>query len=604
MNKNKTAISRYAILILMLFFYSYTYSMVYSFYNMVSFDILGEEGGLFHFRVIPLSFSAGLIITGLILSIKPISQNILNRSIGVVTLLTTPLILMLFNTTKPIGFLVIMYILAFFIGVECVYVNYLIVSTADSGGISRIGLINGVSLSSSILLQNVLQNSNKHIIEYSLLIIAFGLAFIELSGIGSPKAIDDRAERANGYKPEILSDKSFRKLFIVSIIVIILFEALGNILTYSLLTLMSEGNYIAFSSPRLFMAATYLVMGFIADIKDMKYIPFVSFIAVLIGILNPVLLHESSHIYLNTCIYYIIAGCINSYFVLCMWKLARGRRFAPIIAVTGRILDSVFSCIFVLPIISNLPLIDTIGIELILIIAVMLLFVFSGQFNFSEVYKPANQLRKVTPEEFADAHGFTDREKEIFLSALTFKGTMSELAKKLFISRSLLYRYINNICEKTGQENLQGVRNMYHDTAVENTNETEAAEGAPAEARDVEATSVVIGTENIESTKEFSAKVVSAREGSTKTINSEKSSDVSANYDNMIIFIKKYNLTENESMTLKSFLENPHKTQKELADIQGVTLRTIQRHLAGIRSKTGVNSLAELSALYYKESAK
>lgn len=571
MKKSRAAYSKYAVLIIMLFFYSYTYSMVYSFYNVVSLDLLGEKSSIFHFRVMPLSFSAGLFMVGLLLSFKPISSKILNRVIGVVTLITTPLILMVFNSKEASVFLATYYILVFLIGAECVYVNYRIVSAAGQGSVTRIGMINGISLAASILLQSLFQNMHRYTIEYSLLVISFGMAFIELSGIAEFEPEEK--------KQPAVEELPFKKLFIVSIIVIILFEALGNILTYSLLTLMSEGNFIVFSSPRLFMALTYLLMGFVADIKDMKYVPFVSFVAVLIGILNPVLLHEKSHIYLNTCIFYVIAGCINSYLVLIMWKLARGRRFAPIIAVTGRILDSVFSFIFVLPIISSLPLIDTIGIELLLIIVVMLLFVFSGQFSFSDDKINSASLRKISPEEFAKRYDFTDREQEIFITALSFKGTMSELAKSLYISRSLLYRYINSICEKTGQENLQGVRNMYHGTAVEMGDEIYPDENNSSD-------EIVISS----STEE--------------TKSSDNETAVTTNYDNMILFIKKYNLSENESMTLKNFLENPQKTQKELADIQGVTLRTIQRHLAGIRSKTGVNSLAELSALYYKESSR
>ena len=111
MKKSRAAYSKYAVLIIMLFFYSYTYSMVYSFYNVVSLDLLGEKSSIFHFRVMPLSFSAGLFIVGLLLSFKPISSKILNRVIGVVTLITTPLILMVFNSKEVSVFLATYYIL-------------------------------------------------------------------------------------------------------------------------------------------------------------------------------------------------------------------------------------------------------------------------------------------------------------------------------------------------------------------------------------------------------------------------------------------------------------------------------------------------------------
>jgi DNA-binding CsgD family transcriptional regulator len=71
--------------------------------------------------------------------------------------------------------------------------------------------------------------------------------------------------------------------------------------------------------------------------------------------------------------------------------------------------------------------------------------------------------------------------------------------------------------------------------------------------------------------------------------------------DQVASWAGKYKLSDKETATLSLFLANPGKTQKELADMQNITLRTISRHIAGIKEKTGTNSLPEISALFYEE---
>ena len=78
--------------------------------------------------------------------------------------------------------------------------------------------------------------------------------------------------------------------------------------------------------------------------------------------------------------------------------------------------------------------------------------------------------------------------------------------------------------------------------------------------------------------------------------------DTSNDFENKILrFSEAYALTAKETDILRLFIENPGKTQKELAEMQGTsTLRTVQRHLASIRAKTKIKSLVELSMLFEK----
>lgn len=588
--------------VLMLFLYSFTYSMVFSFYNEHSLILLSEDTSFFHYRLIQLSFTAGLIIYGLFLSIKKLNVILLSRISATITLLTAPLILLVYYADIPILFLASIYVLTFLIGMECVYLNYMIVSEYRT--LKRIGIINGISLSLSITLQFLIQMIGDNLILYFLLISCFALAILIFTRI---IIVDEKKTSLPTFY-----QFDFQKLLIISFIIIFLLEVLGNFLTYSLILGLSRGNNIVFASPRLFMILSYLIMGFAADIKDMKYIPVITFTGILIGILNPILFRDENYLYFNTCIFYIIAGIINSFLVLNMWKLANGRKFAPLIAVSGRIIDSLFTLIFVSPIISGLPLPASIGIELTIIIIVLLLYVFTGQFSF--VPQTHIVVDNISPELFAKQYGFTKKETDVFIATLNHNGNASELADYLYISRSVLYKNFQRIQEKTGQDSYQGVKNLYYSTRIPNKFYVEDNVKVAEDNFEVEENLKTIITEkivpdiNLEKTISKESKSTSDilernETGSKKPVNSssemvKKEALTTESEDDKDVyssFAEKYSLSQNELSALQLFMENPGMTQKDMAVKQGVTLRTMQRYLANIKSKTGAASLSELS---------
>ena len=211
----------------------------------------------------------------------------------------------------------------------------------------------------------------------------------------------------------------------------------------------------------------------------------------------------------------------------------------------------------------------------------MLLFTFSGQFNFRNIRQNASW--HITPIDFAKKYEFTEKETEVFIAAISFDGTMSELAKSLYISRSVLYRNLSNICDKTGCGSFQAVKYLYYELpAIDTSINLLSKESA-----------CIISDTNAESTYIKKPE----EKNDTKPSKSHEVSDEKEQTS----FEEKYALTSKEVITLKAFIENPDKTQKELADMQGTTLRTIQRHLANIKSKTKTKSLIELSNLYNSE---
>lgn len=565
------------ILFLLFFLYSYSFSMVQSYYSTLANVFFKNEKLVFNSGVSLLFYALGLLLCAVFISLKSIKPSYLRLSMGVIALINPPFLMLYFTTNNPALFLMSIFLLMVIFGIQGVYIYKLMYDSISPD--SHTGKVYGLAVSCSIVVQYIFQMrvKNTDIILFSLLIVVFFAAFMFFSGITSKcekneQVLSNTASNDENNKGQ----KSFKFIFISIIVVMILFEFTGNFLSYPLLALMSEGKPIVYSTPRLFIIFAYIVMGIIADIDEMKYIPAATFVAVLIGILNPVLLYDPAYIYLNTCIYYIVAGTINSFLALMMWNLAKNKKGAPLIASSGRIIDSIFSFIFISSVWSELSLSLIIGLELIAIIVIMILFAFSGYFNFSSETEPS--VEHITPEEFARYFELSNKEAEIFTAAISHNGTMSELAEKLYISRSILYRNLGNICVKTGQDNFQSVKHLYYQM--------------PVKTRIATSDSLTIEEENVDSIGE------NIDSSSNQNENNNASKDFEARLSR---FSEAYSLTTKEADVLRLFIQNPGKTQKELAEMQGTsTLRTVQRHLASIRTKTKVKSLVELSVLFEK----
>ncbi|MBO4863738.1 MAG: winged helix-turn-helix transcriptional regulator [Eubacterium sp.] len=542
--------------------YSYIYSMTLSFMNMRAVSVLGSEGSIVLFRTDLLPYVAGCLFYAAIrtlLSDKAlIRKNFLTANAVSAAM---PFFIMLVYTDNPAVFNLSAYILMFIIGILCcdVYLkmSHLFVS------FSKTGFYYFVGASAAILIQYIFQAfiGNDNVTLYSLILITFITVFFELAlGNGTTVTPDEKPEDSDkhSFNPE------FKKLIITAILITICLELIGNFLTSSLIILVSENVFLTYSFPRLFFIFSYLLMGLMSDYKNMKLIPIITLCGMILGILNPIMFGDARYMGLNTCIYYVMAGIANSYLTLVFWKLAGKRRLAPFICVMGRIIDSIFSSIFSGQLLSSLPLPGIIAIELLVIIFMVIIFTYSGQLFLQDKPEAVTlSVRRCTPEEFAGEYGLSEKETLVLAKALTFHGPTTELAKELYMSRSVLYKHFNSICNKTGQESFAGVKQLFYETPGESISES-------------------IGESN--SSKEYGEEDISIQEMSPE--------------EKLEQFAKTYDLTDNEKKTLALFIENQDLTQNELAELRGITLRTIQRHLSSIRHKTGTASLIQLSSMY------
>lgn len=550
--------------------YSYIYSMTLSFLNTRAVMVLGAEASIALFRTDLLPYIAGGLLFAVIRVFfhekALIRKNYLSSSAALAAM---PFFIMIVYTNNRVIFLISAYVLMLIVGILCCDV-YLKMSNLFLH-FRRAGFFYFIGASAAIFFQYLFQViiGNNNLTLYSLILITFTTAILELK-LGNETAVTTgvtTVEATTGAEKNI----RITSLFVTAILITICLELICNFLTSSLIILVSEKVFLTYSFPRLFCIFSYLLMGLMSDYKDMKLIPIITLCGMIIGILNPIMFGDGSYMGLNTCIYYVMAGIGNSYLTLVFWKLAGSRRAAPFICISGRIIDSIFSSLFSGPLLSSLPLPGIISIELLVIIFMVVIFTFSGQLLLQNTPEPVTlQVKRCTPEEFAAEYGLSEKETAVLSKALTFHGPITELARELYISRSVLYRHFNSICEKTGQKSFSEVKHLFYDTPSDTSGNTE---------------NIDLSLEKVDSTSE----------------NSDTSKPAELSEEEKIeVFSNFYNLTENEKKTLILFIENQNLTQNELAELRGITLRTIQRHLASIRQKTGTTSLVQLNSLYLK----
>ncbi len=558
---NDDSVPGFIRLVLYLFFTEYLYTILHAFVNVRANEFFTASESLWHYRFGPVIFAAGLLLFGLIFCFSGLTARSLNRMAGLGALVSAPLIFLMFICRTKGLFLLSYYILMPLMALIMVFSYSRVAGVSARRSIGAIFAVgNVIYVFFQFFIQNVVKD--ERVMLYSILLITFAFSVLAVTDV------DNGVDSLEALEPPFPKKRLLIVLF-STIGILILLELIGNFMTWSLLSMFYEGTDLVYDIPRLFFALGFLIMGVTACFRDMKLLPVVLFACVLLGVLNPILFHNDSQIFLSACIYYVFAGAVNSFYILYMWKLARGNRFWALVAVLGCFIDKIFSFIFITPAFSDMSLMGYMGLELLLIVVIMLILVFSDQLYLGHeepVVKEA-LLPHISADDFSHVFGFTEKETEIFKAASDYDGTMSELANSLYISRVTLYSYLRRIYEKTGQSSFNEVRKLYYNmpALLPKSNEDKA--------------------EDTEKNSEANA--------SPETVEKE-ASQVLSNEDKVKRFACEYGLTDAETSALSLYILNPDMTQQQLAELSGVTLRTMQRRLYEVRTKTDASSLKEV----------
>ena len=337
---------------------------------------------------------------------------------------------------------------------------------------SYIGKVMAIGASAAVILQYLLQ-------EY--MDIMFGIPVVLVFGfsatlwIAVSKPWEWLCKDCLPYEKETPElRKNIRKRLLILSLTVVALSVIGTFYDTHMMRLNVQTNYQEFnyySWPRLFIIVSYVLIGFIGDIKRQKYVPIATLCIAMFAVFNPILFGEHENYYFNMCIYYICLGANIAYFNLMFWNIAQKTKNPELWAGMGRVISGLADCVLAVACIADLPLNLIIGID-ILMFAVLVILLSCGGYLFMgnrSEQKTENDMDSAEQSEmtqqkmkiYAEHCSLTPRETEVLEKLLSTEDGVQEIADGLFISRRVLQRYISSIYEKTGTKSRIGLFQNY-----------------------------------------------------------------------------------------------------------------------------------------------
>lgn len=240
------------------------------------------------------------------------------------------------------------------------------------------------------------------------------------------------------------------------------------------------------SLPRLLLALSGICAGILFSKIRERYQNLFMFCVMLFSTICVVLLQAGGSILISCIIFYLSAGIFAVYFTVSFMSLSYHTRVPELWAGLGRAINNLCAvCISQLTMMlvssGNPAIIYTVTL-VIFVVTGIALFIYTAQ---ADTYiAPANVADSHTPSinpitsstsdrelhfrQFCDHFALTDREKEILQVLLTSDESMQELADRLYISRTMLYRHVASLNEKTSTKSRISLIQFYYGWEPEN----------------------------------------------------------------------------------------------------------------------------------------
>lgn len=286
-------------------------------------------------------------------------------------------------------------------------------------------------------------------------------------------------------KNRILTSHPLRTGLLLSGI-IALMTCIFSTLDSEMTLLHASGELNLGSLPRLLLALSGICAGILFSKIRERYQNLFMFCVMLFSTICVVLLQAGGSILISCIIFYLSAGIFAVYFTVSFMSLSYHTRVPELWAGLGRAINNLCAvCISRLTMMlvssGNPAIIYTVTL-VIFVVTGIALFIYTAQ---ADTYiAPANVADSHTPSinpitsstsdrelhfrQFCDHFALTDREKEILQVLLTSDESMQELADRLYISRTMLYRHVASLNEKTSTKSRISLIQFYYGWEPEN----------------------------------------------------------------------------------------------------------------------------------------
>lgn len=467
-----------AIIILGIFFFVFL-GAEYLFDNSMA-KITDSSGVVWAQSYILVASALGFIAYSAIcklINIRKISSLALNI-IDILCAVPAIVSFIIINTHNTYGQTLFFGIVLFFImGIAGAHIHYYVAfSVTDRAFLARIV---GISYAFGILLQFINNNLVKKDVAEMIVLVVFMLISITLIITGKKQdASDLEKDRCDDSQDEDSLVKYGRSRAILLIVAValmtLIFAALDNTVT-----MVHAGGSVDIGQwPRLLLAISGLLAGFIYDISERKYMNIIMYCVTVLSTICIVVIWFGGPFLAGLIVFYLSAGFFSVFFTTGFMELSYDMSNPRLWAGLGRAINNL--CAIVITYISgfynNENLYMAIILALVLFVAISVI-IFISENNMrnmrfvaaecaaaaiNDIDSNDNDKQQDMFPVFANEYKLTDREQEVMLALMSSDDNVQDIAKQLGISRAAIYRHISNMNEKTSTKARIGLLQFYY----------------------------------------------------------------------------------------------------------------------------------------------
>lgn len=332
---------------------------------------------------------------------------------------------------------------------------YLQMAAQTAAG-SRTGAAMGLGCSAAVALQYVLQLRWEHpalqYLLYAAMLAGFGL-LIWLLDAQSPFSAAQRLRPA-------------RRLVFPLLIAagLTLFCSFYNGYIHHLQIRSGYTDYNVYTWPRLLWIPAYLLFGFLGDFRRGRLVPLAALGVSAFALLNSVLAGANGSDALNMCLFYVGIAASVSYYNLTFWRLAPQTKRPALWASAGRVLDSLLVLIGGLLRVSELSAVAVLAVDIVMLVGVVALMAFNGDFNFAEkVPEPAPAPQADPFPLLQTRFALTQAELNVLRELVLTEDKQAAIADRLSVKVRTVQANVTSLYRKTGVSTRAGLVQLYRD---------------------------------------------------------------------------------------------------------------------------------------------
>ena len=297
-----------------------------------------------------------------------------------------------------------------------------------------------------------------------ILLLAFTLVRSENNGIipafSKEKTNEDSGENGNGSL----------KIAVILIIFVALLTCIFSTLDNAVTLYHANGAVNIGQWPRILLALSGLLAGFLFDIACRKYMSMIMYCVMILSTICLVVLEFAEPFTVGLIIFYLSAGFFAVFFTASFMEIAQYTKMPELWAGLGRAVNNLVAAAITggsLALLNSGNNIAITTIELILfVLASVAAFIYTNmRRSFFEKLDAKDRIKSSNSErlqKLSEQFSLTPREAEVFGLLVNTEDGLQTIADNLYVSRRTLERYVSALYEKTGAKSRIGLVSLYN----------------------------------------------------------------------------------------------------------------------------------------------